>query len=59
MKPTMNHFKVFGYVCYVFVLDHLYRKFDKKAIKCIFVGYDENRKGWRCYDPTIDKCYVS
>ena len=44
MKPTLSHFKVFGCVCYVFVPDHLRSKFDKKATRCIFVGYDENKK---------------
>ena len=23
------------------------------------MGYDENRKGWRCCDPTTSKCYIS
>ena len=32
---------------------------DKKAIRCIFMGYDSQRKGWRCCDPTIGKCYTS
>lgn len=43
----------------MFVLDHLRTKFDKKAIICIFVGYDSRRKGWRCCDPTTGKCYIS
>ncbi|KAG8495890.1 hypothetical protein CXB51_007509 [Gossypium anomalum] len=30
---------------------HLRSKFDKKSIRCIFVGYDNQRKGWRCCDP--------
>jgi hypothetical protein len=30
-----------------------------RAVRCIFVGYDNERKGWRCCDPTTDKCYVS
>ncbi|TYK27792.1 Integrase, catalytic core [Cucumis melo var. makuwa] len=32
IKPTVGHFQVFGCVCYVFILDHLRSKFDKKAI---------------------------
>ena len=40
MKPMVSYFQVFGCVCYVFVPDHLRSKFDKKAIRCIFVGYD-------------------
>ncbi|KAL3502821.1 hypothetical protein ACH5RR_037270 [Cinchona calisaya] len=39
--------------------DHLRSKADKKAVQCIFVGYDNQRKGWRCLDPTSGKCYVS
>ena len=55
----VSHLKVFGCVCYVFVPDHLRRKFEKKDIQCIFVGYDDARKGWRCCDPTKGKCHTS
>ena len=58
-KPSVSHLKVFGCVCYVFVPDHLRSKFEKKAIRCIFVGYDDARKGWRCCDPTTGKCHIS
>uniref|UniRef100_A0A2N9FG96 CCHC-type domain-containing protein n=1 Tax=Fagus sylvatica TaxID=28930 RepID=A0A2N9FG96_FAGSY len=34
-------------------------KFDKKAVRCIFVGYDSQRKGWKCCDPTSGRCYTS
>ncbi|CAH1416745.1 unnamed protein product [Lactuca virosa] len=59
MKPTVSYFRVFGCVCYVFVPSHLRSKFDKKAVRCIFVGYDNQRKGWRCCDPTSGRCYTS
>ncbi|XP_022974920.1 uncharacterized protein LOC111473743 [Cucurbita maxima] len=55
MKPTVSYFGVFGCVCYVFVPDHLGSKFDKKAVKCIFVGYENQRKGWKCCDITRGK----
>ncbi|KAH7866468.1 hypothetical protein Vadar_020790 [Vaccinium darrowii] len=57
--PTVSHFRVFGCVCYVFVPDHLRSKFDKKAIRCIFVGYSSERKRWKCYNPTTGRCYTS
>ena len=44
LKPTVSHFRVFGCVCYVFIPDHLRTKMDKKAIRCIFVGYNSQRK---------------
>ncbi|KAL5563740.1 hypothetical protein UlMin_033487, partial [Ulmus minor] len=59
MKPTVSYFRVFGCVCYVFVPDHLRSKFDKKAVRCIFVGYDSQRKGWKCCDPMSGRCYTS
>ncbi|KAJ8638992.1 hypothetical protein MRB53_015686 [Persea americana] len=34
-------------------------KFDKKAIRCIFVGYDSERKAWRCIDPSTNRPYIS
>lgn len=39
--------------------DQLRTKLEKKAIRCIFTGYDEQKKGWRCIDPTTNKAYVS
>ena len=59
MKPSISYLRVFGCVCYVFVLGHLRSKMDKKALRCIFIGYDSQRKGWRCCDPTTGKCYTS
>ena len=46
-------------MCYVFVSDYLQSKFDKRIIRYIFIDYDNERKGWRCYDPTRGHCYTS
>jgi len=54
LKFTVSHFWFFGCDCYIFVPDHLCSKFDKKAIKCIFLGYNSERKGWRYCNPTLD-----
>jgi len=59
VRPVVSHFRIFGCVCYVFVPDHLRSKLDKKVIRCIFMGYDHERKGWRCCDPTMGRCYTS
>lgn len=58
-KPNVSYLRVFGCVCYVFVPSHLRHKMEKKAIRCVFVGYDSQRKGWRCCDPNSGKVYVS
>ncbi|GAA0168960.1 hypothetical protein LIER_23544 [Lithospermum erythrorhizon] len=59
VKPTVNYFRVFGCVCYVFIVDEHLSKFEKKAIRFIFVGYDEQKKGWRCCDLNTNRTYVS
>ncbi|KAG6480986.1 hypothetical protein ZIOFF_057577 [Zingiber officinale] len=62
------HSDVFGHVkqssiggmrYMVTFIDDFSSKFDKKAIRCIFVGYDSQRKGWKCCDPTSERCYTS
>lgn len=46
-------------MCYIFVPYHLRNKFDKKAIRCIFIGDDSEREGWRCCDPITCRCHIS
>lgn len=35
------------------------RKLDHKVKKCILVGYDSRRKGWKCMDTLTQKFVVS
>lgn len=64
VKPRARHVKVFDYVCYVSMLNHLWSKFEKKVIQCIFVGYDDAQKGWKVLwfnhgkVPYLEKCGV-
>lgn len=58
-KPSVSYFRIFGSVCYVHVSDQLRAKMDAKAQKCVFVGYDPERKGWRCMDPHTLKVVTS
>lgn len=59
MIPIVSHFLAFGCVCYVFVPDHLRSKFDKKVVRCIFVGYNEQIEGQKCCDLATNRTYVS
>ncbi|MCO5556847.1 hypothetical protein L7F22_010401 [Adiantum nelumboides] len=49
-KPNVSHFKVFGCIAYVHVLDELRTKLDPKAEKCTFIGYSIEQKGYKCYN---------
>lgn len=59
IKPNVNYFRVFGSLCYIHIPKSHRTKLDPKARKCIFVGYDSHRKGWRCMDPKTRKIAVS
>lgn len=55
----MNYFRIFGSVCYVHVPKSNRTKLDPKSRKCIFVGYDPCRKGWKCMNPETKNCVTS
>ena len=55
----MRYFRNFGSICYVHVLEHNRTILDPKSKKCIFVGYDTHRKGWRCMDLETKKVIES
>jgi hypothetical protein len=61
-KHNVAHLKVFGCITYTHVPDELRRKLDNKGHKCIFVGYFEETKRYKLYDPVARKviiiCYV-
>jgi transposase InsO family protein len=58
-KPTVKHMKVFGCDAFVHIDDTDRGKLDSKAIKCIFIGYDEQKKGYRLFNPETKKVIVS
>ena len=58
-KPTLTHLRVFGCCAYALVPKEKRKKWDPKAIKCIFVGYEESSKAYRIYDSSSNKIFIS
>lgn len=58
-KPDISHFCVFGCVAYADVPDDLRKKLDNKSENCIFVGYIEQSKAYRLYNPITEKFIIS
>ena len=55
MNHSVSHLKFFGFVAYAHVPDELKNKLDMKGQKCIFVGYSEDTKEYKFYDPIARK----
>jgi len=51
--------RVFGCPAFVHVHNPYRGKLDPHAIKCVFIGYAPNKKGYKCYHPQSRKVYVS
>lgn len=58
-RPSITHLRVFGCVAYVLVDSKLRRKFDSKTRRCVFVGYCEDAKAYRLFDPETKKITIS
>ena len=50
-EPSIAHLHVFGSLMHSLVLVQQCKKLDNKAVKCIFVGYSFESKGYHLYHP--------
>ena len=51
--------KVFGCICFVHDYRNDVRKFDPRAVRCVFVGYSPTQKGYRCWCPSKHRFFAS
>ena len=57
--PEYSHLRVFGSTCFV-LRPHVERtKLSSRTAICVFLGYGDGQKGYRCYNPESKKLYVS
>lgn len=56
-RPTSSHFKIFGCLAYSWIPKELRNKLDRKATPAIFIGYYENMKAYKLYDPMTKKIF--
>jgi hypothetical protein len=59
MKHNVVHLKVFGSFAYAHVPYELRKKLDKKGQKHVFVGYYEDTKEYKLYDPIARKFIIN
>lgn len=49
-QALVNHLKVFGYICYICILDENRHNLDTKEEKRIFISYNSQSKGYIRYN---------
>ena len=59
VKPSVEHFRVFGCISHVHVLDIKRTKLEDKSFTCVLLGVSEESKAYRLYDPIAKKIVIS
>jgi hypothetical protein len=54
-KLDVSHLRVFGCITYVHDPDEKRSKLDPEVEKCICIEYSSKQKGYRCFNPSIQK----
>lgn len=58
-KPALQHLRIFGCKAYAHIPTPKQTKLSTRSTPCIFVGYCQNTKGYRLYDPQKKITFVS
>ena len=57
--PNYANFHPFGYRVYPCLRDYAPHKFSLCSLPCIFLGYSSSHKGFRCFDTTTSRTYIT
>lgn len=58
-KAKLDYLQIFGSEVFVHIPKEKRQKLDPKAVKCVFVGYDNDSKGYRVWNPEANKIQVA
>lgn len=50
-RPDVNYLQVFGCTCYVQLQKNQRNKLEARVVKCIFLYYPYEKKGYKCNNP--------
>lgn len=58
-KPVYSPLRVFGSCCFPCLWAYATNKFDPGSLPCVFIGYSDRHKGYRCLYPPTWRVYIS
>jgi hypothetical protein len=59
IKPSVQHFRIFGCLAYAHIPDNLRTKLDNKSVMCIHLGVSDESKAYKLFDPLNKKIIIS
>ncbi|KAL4385154.1 hypothetical protein GQ457_15G011160 [Hibiscus cannabinus] len=57
--PKVTHLRIFGCLSYASVLPRPETKMHPRSVKCIFLGFPKHSKGYRLFDISTHKVFIS
>ena len=51
--------KIFGCVSFIHIPKQSRDKLEPRALRCVFLGYSSNQKGYKCYHPPTKRSYIT
>ena len=57
--PSYTYLRVFGRLCYPLSPSNAIHKLQSRSTPCVFLGYAQNHRGYRCCDLSTNKIIVS
>lgn len=57
--PSYSYMREIGCWAFVLIQNQYNPKINARGIECILIGYAQNSKAYRCYDPKTNKIYES
>ncbi|CAN1328581.1 Retrovirus-related Pol polyprotein from transposon TNT 1-94, partial [Linum perenne] len=58
-QPDYSRLRVFGCTCFVLLPKKDRTKLEAKTVRCVFLGYSDHHKGYRCYDPLQRRIHIA
>lgn len=59
IKPSVKHLRVWGSLAHAHIPDEKRGKLDDKSLTCVMLGFSDESKGYRLYNPATKKIIVS
>ncbi|KAI3514490.1 hypothetical protein L1887_12931 [Cichorium endivia] len=58
-QPTYTNLRAFGCLVYPYLRNYSSHKLAPRSLPCVFIGYNNQYKGYKCLDPASSRIYIT